>query len=44
MKTFVQYLQEKDYAENTVESYSFAICQLIDKTGSSVVSVGEIPA
>ena len=34
MKTFVQYLQEKDYAENTVESYSFAICQLIDKTQS----------
>lgn len=32
MKTFVQYLQEKGYAENTVESYSFAICQLIDKT------------
>lgn len=34
MKTFVQYLREKGYAENTVDSYSFAICQLIDKTQS----------
>lgn len=25
MKTFVQYLQEKGYAENTVESYSLAL-------------------
>lgn len=32
MKTFDQYLREKGYAENTVDSYSFAICQLIDKT------------
>lgn len=34
MRMFVQYLQEKGYAENTVDSYSFAICQLIDKTQS----------
>lgn len=31
MKTFAQYLQEKDYAENTISSYTFAVNQLISK-------------
>lgn len=31
MKTFAQYLQEKDYSENTVSSYVFAIDQLINR-------------
>lgn len=31
MKTFAQYLQEEGYAENTVNSYDFAIGQLIDR-------------
>lgn len=31
MKAFAQYLQEKDYAENTISSYTFAVDQLIDK-------------
>lgn len=34
MRTFNQYLRENGYAENTIDSYSFAICQLIDKTQS----------
>lgn len=32
MKTFDQYLWEKGYAKNTIDSYSFAICQLIENT------------
>lgn len=31
METFAQYLQEKDYSENTVSSYVFAIDQLINR-------------
>ena len=31
MKTFAQYLQEKDYAENTISSYTFAIDQLVNR-------------
>ena len=31
MKTFAQYLREKDYAENTISSYTFAIDQLINR-------------
>ena len=31
MKEFVQYLEEKDYAENTIYSYAFAIDQLNDR-------------
>jgi len=31
MKTFSQYLQEKGYAQNTVDSYVFASEQLLNK-------------
>lgn len=34
MKTFTQYLREKDYAENTISSYVFAIDQLINRAQS----------
>lgn len=34
MRAFDQYLRENGYAENTIDSYSFAISQLIDKTQS----------
>lgn len=34
MKTFVQYLQESGYAQNTINSYSFAVNQLIKKVQS----------
>lgn len=34
MKTFAAYLREKDYAENTVNSYAFAIDQLINRVQS----------
>ena len=31
MKSFARYLQEKGYAQNTVESYVFASEQLLEK-------------
>jgi integrase/recombinase XerD len=34
VKTFAQYLQEKDYAENTISSYTFAIDQLTNRAQS----------